>query len=73
MLSFFPREPILTPEQIDRIADILNNAGQVILGVMVFSPFAVGFDKFYPFVVVLGIIGTLSCWILSILLSRKKK
>jgi len=72
MLFFLPSEPILTPGQVERIANILDNAGQVILGVVVISPLVGGIDKLDIGVVVLGLISVLFCWMISINLARKK-
>lgn len=67
-----PTTPILTPGQIERIANILDNAGQVILGVVVVTPLVSGFDKVGISVVALGLISVLFCCIISISLACKK-
>jgi hypothetical protein len=71
-MSLFPKKPVLTPSQIERVSNILDNAGQVILGAMVISPLIGGFDKLYISVVVLGLIGVLLCWLISIRLAKYK-
>ncbi len=71
-MSLFPKKPVLTFGQIERISNILDNAGQVILGIMVVSPLVSGFDKLDLRVVVLGLFSVLTCWIVSIRLARNK-
>ena len=66
------RKPVLTPEQLERLSNILDNAGQVALGVLVFTPLIQGFDKTNPLVLVLGAIDVAVCWTGSIVLSKRK-
>jgi len=71
-MLLFPQKPVLTVSQIERVSNILDNAGQVLLGVMVISPLIGGFDKLDIGVVVLGLIGVLFCWMISIRLAKYK-
>lgn len=63
--------PILTIKQIERLANIFDNAGQVVFGVVVLTPMITGFDKVNLVVLTLGIVVTLFCWLFSIGLSRR--
>lgn len=63
----------LTTKQYERFSNILDNAGQVFLGVAVLSPLISGFDKMNWLVVLSGIVVVGTCWIGSILLLRKGK
>ena len=62
-----------TPAQIERFANIFDNAGQVFLAVMVLTPVVQGIDKTNSLVLVLGIIDTLLCWSVSIILAKRKE
>lgn len=66
------REPSLTTDQFDRIANIFDNAGQVVLGIVVLSPLIAGFDQTNPIVLTLGILVTIACWIFSVWFSKKR-
>jgi len=71
-MSFFLNlNPILTIKQIERMANIFDNAGQVLLGVAVLSPLIADLDKINLFVIISGIIGMLICWTVSVLLTRR--
>jgi hypothetical protein len=48
MLFFVPKKPIFTPSQIDRMANILDNAGQGFFVVLVLTPLVAGIDKVIP-------------------------
>ena len=65
-------KPILTVNQLNRLSNIFDNAGQVMLGIAVISPIITGFDRIDIFVVLSGIITTLVCWTVSVTLSRKE-
>jgi hypothetical protein len=72
-MSFFlsgKRE--FTPAQLDRFANIFDNAGQVCLAVMVLTPILQGVDNTNLLVIVLGTIDVIACWTGSILLARRK-
>jgi len=56
MLFFFPKKPIFTPSQIDRMANILDNAGQGFFVVLVLTPLVEGIDKTNPWMLLLGAI-----------------
>ena len=62
----------LTPAQIERIANILDNLGQVLFAVMILTPVVQGIDKTNIWVLVLGTIDVVVCWAGSIILSRRK-
>jgi hypothetical protein len=62
----------LTPAQLERIANILDNLGQVFFAVMVLTPILQGIDSITLLVVVLGAIDAAICWIGSVILARRK-
>lgn len=65
-------KPVLTTKQLERIANIFDNAGQVFLGAAVISPVITTLNKvdsIQPVVVVLGLIATIVCWLVSIKLT----
>jgi hypothetical protein len=62
----------LTPAQIERIANILDNLGQVLFAVMILTPVVQGIDKTNIWVLVLGTIDVVVCWAGSIILARRK-
>ena len=68
---FFIEKPVLTVGQFNRLSNIFDNAGQVLLGVAVLSPIISGFDKVNFLVLVLGSVGVLSCWIMSLWLANR--
>jgi hypothetical protein len=72
MLWFFPKKPIFTPSQIDRMANILDNAGQGFFVVLVLTPLVAGIDRANPPVLILGAGAMVICWITSLLLARMK-
>ena len=72
MVFFLINKLTFTPSQIDRIANILDNLGQVFFGVLVLTPLVEGFDKTNICVLVLGSIDVIVCWSGSIILSRRK-
>lgn len=72
IVTLINHEPILTSAQFDRLSNIFDNAGQVLFGALVISPFVSQIDKPYGIVVPLGIAGTIICWIVSVLLSKKE-
>ena len=61
-----------TPSQIERFANIFDNAGQVFLAVMVLAQVVQGIDKSNELVLVFGIIDMLLCWTVSIILAKRK-
>jgi len=61
-----------TPTQIERIANILDNLGQVFFAVMILTPVMQGIDKANIWVLVLGSIDVIACWSGSILLAKRK-
>jgi hypothetical protein len=70
-MSVLKRE--LTPAQIERFANIFDNAGQVFLAVMVLTPIIQGIDNSNILVLVFGIIDMLLCWSVSIILAKRKE
>jgi hypothetical protein len=62
----------LSPAQIERIANILDNLGQVFFAVMILTPVMQGIDKINSFVLVLGAIDVIACWTGSVILARRK-
>ncbi len=71
LLFFLPKQPRLVSEEILRFANILDNAGQVFLGVMVLTPLVAGLDERGAFVILLGLLGALFSWFFSWWLTRK--
>jgi hypothetical protein len=72
IIYLLPTEPILTPGQIERLSNILDNAGQVIFGIVVVTPLVAGIDKLDIVGVILGLISISFCWISSMHLAGKK-
>jgi hypothetical protein len=70
MKLFIQRKPIFTDKQFDRLSNILDNAGQVVLGITVIGPF---FSKelINIFIIGNGILAVFALWIISIILSNK--
>jgi hypothetical protein len=62
-----------SPAQIERFANIFDNAGQVFLAVMVLTPVVQGIDKADLLVLILGVLDTLLCWTVSIILTKRKE
>ena len=57
-------------EQLLRIANIFDNAGQVFLGTSVLTPLIFGVEKDSKFVVLLGIFGMIISWWISLRVTR---
>jgi hypothetical protein len=72
MQGFLSGKREFTPSQIERIANILDNLGQVFFAVMILTPVIHGIDKTNLWVLVLGSIDVIVCWAGSIILSRRK-
>lgn len=64
-------KPVLTIGQLRRVANIFDNAGQVLFAGSVISPLVQNFDKTKVYVVISGLIGMVSCWILSVWLESR--
>lgn len=63
--------PQFTDSQFNRLANIFDNAGQVVLGVAVLSPLIGGFNNISYRVVISGVIVIIFCWLASIWLAKK--
>jgi|RhiMetdeSRZDD1v2_1073273.scaffolds.fasta_scaffold399601_1 hypothetical protein len=61
-----------TPSQIERIANILDNLGQVFFAVLILTPIMQGIDNINLLVLVLGIIDVVMCWTGSVILAKRK-
>jgi hypothetical protein len=72
MSFFFSKNNEFAPAQIERIANILDNLGQVFFAVMILTPVMQGIDKTNIWVLVLGSIDVVECWAGSILLAKRK-
>jgi len=72
LLKFFPKNPVFTTNQFDRLSNIFDSAGQVTFGIGVISPLFSGFDKIDFSVVALGITIVSLCWTVSVWLAKKK-
>jgi len=73
MKLLIKRKLYFTLTQIERLSNIFDNAGQVILGIAVLSPFITGIEKINLFVILSGIVGTISCWLLSLFFAGRKE
>jgi hypothetical protein len=71
LIILAPKEPVLTSEELNRFANIFDNAGQVILGVMVLTPLIAKFDTPRTDVVILGLVAMVICWFSSWQFTRK--
>jgi hypothetical protein len=72
MSFFLSNKRDLSPAQIERFANMFDNAGQVFLAVMVLTPIVQGIDKANIWVIILGIIDMSLCWTLGIILAKRK-
>ena len=72
MSFIFSGKKELSPAQIERFANIFDNAGQVFLAVMVLTPIVQGIDNANILVIVSGILDTALCWGLSLILAKRK-
>lgn len=71
MILLLRLKPILTLNQIDRLSNIFDNAGQVVFGIAVLSPIISGFYKINWLVILSGIMGVMFCWTASLWVVRK--
>jgi hypothetical protein len=62
----------LTPAQLARIENVLDNLGQVFFAVMVLTPILQGIDSITLIVVVLGALNAAVCWTGSVILASRK-
>jgi len=67
------KKPVFIPSQIDRISNILDNAGQGFFVVLVLTSLVEGFNKINMWVLSLGIIDVIFCWAISIVLAKRKE
>jgi hypothetical protein len=72
MSFFLSGKQEFTPAQIERIANILDNVGQVFFSVMILTPVVQGIDKADIVVLVLGTIDVVACWTGSVILAKRK-
>ena len=72
MSFFLSSNREFTPAQIERFANIFDNAGQVFLAVMVLTPVVQGIDKADILVLIFGVLDMLLCWTVSIILAKRK-
>jgi hypothetical protein len=63
----------LDAEQIARLSNIFDNAGQVALGGLVFAPLLSPIDNYRGLVILFGVVDVLICWTVSLWLAAKKK
>jgi hypothetical protein len=66
------RKPVFTANQLNRISNIFDSAGQIVFGVAVVSPFVSEVDKYNIRVVILGILIALALWITSVWFAKKR-
>jgi hypothetical protein len=64
---------VLTASQIDRMANILDNAGQGFFVMLILTPLVQGIAHVNLFVIVLGVINVIVCWTGSLFLSKGKE
>jgi len=72
MLFIFSSKREFIPAQIERIANILDNVGQVFFAVMVLTPVMRGIDNADILVLGLGAIDVAVCWTGSVILAKRK-
>jgi len=72
MLFFLPKKPVFTSPQLDRLSNILDNAGQGFFVVLVLTPLVQGIDKINPWVLALGVLYMAICWTASLFLAKKE-
>jgi hypothetical protein len=72
MLSFSFSNPLLTPSQLERLSNILDNAGQGFFVVFLLTQAVEGFDKTNPLVLALGTIAVIACWTASLILAKRE-
>ena len=68
---FFIGTPVFTLGQFNRLSNIFDNAGQVIFGIAVLSPIISGVASINILVILLGGIGLLLSWALSVWLAKR--
>lgn len=61
---------LFTKQQLQRLANIFDNAGQVLLGTSVLTPLIFGVEKENKIVVLFGIMITLLMWWISLRIER---
>lgn len=64
---------LLDDSQLNRLSEILADAGQVFLATMVLSPFVAGLDKIDALIVTSGVIASLTFFVFSLALARDLK
>jgi hypothetical protein len=72
MSLFLSGKREFTPSQIERIANILDNLGQVFFAVLILTPIMQGIDNINLLVLVLGVIDVVLCWTGSVILAKRK-
>jgi len=72
MSLFLSKKRDFAPAQIERIANILDNLGQVFFAVMVLTPIMQGIDNINLIVLILGAVDVIICWTGSVLLAERR-
>ena len=72
MSFFLSSKREFTPSQIERIANILDNLGQVFFAVLILTPVMQGIDSINLLVLLLGAINVVMCWTGSVVLAKRK-
>ena len=67
----FELKPLFTVNQLERLSNISDNAGQVVLAVVVLTPMISGIEKVNVFVILSGVVVTIFCWLLSVWFAGK--
>lgn len=65
------KRSVFTINQLNRLSNIFDNAGQVIFAIVVLSPLIAGFKQANWLVETCGIIATIGSWLISIRIARK--
>ncbi|MBI5356955.1 hypothetical protein HZB78_05110 [Candidatus Collierbacteria bacterium] len=66
------RKPVFTTNQLNRLSNIIDSAGQVVFGVAVVSPIVGNVDNPNLTVIILSIIVAIFLWSISVWLARKR-
>lgn len=72
MAFFISGKQKFSPNQIERLSNIFDNAGQGFFVVLILTPLVEGFDKINPLVLLLGASSVVFCWAVSLILAKRK-
>ena len=60
----------LSAKQFSRLANIMDNAGQIVMGTIVLNPIIIGAKNIDYVIIFSGILTTISLWIISLILEK---